>query len=60
MSAMIFVEAAIGAVALLSISQSYASLLRSMSRIRIADWRKGAVPGGVIFPSSIARFKQHG
>jgi hypothetical protein len=60
MSAMIFIEATIGALALLSIGQSYASLLRSMSRIRIADWRKGAVPGGVTFPSSIARFKLRG
>ena len=57
---MIYIETGIGAVALLSIVQSYASLLGSMTRIRIADWRKGAVPGGVTFPRSIARFEQHG
>ena len=57
---MIFIEAVIGAVALFSLTRSYASLLRSMSRIRIADWRRGAVPGGVSFPGSIARFQHHG
>jgi hypothetical protein len=55
---MIIIESIIGAVALYSATRGYASLLRSMSRIRIADWRKGAVPGGVSFPVSMARFKQ--
>lgn len=53
---MIFIEATIGAFALLSVSRGYASLLNSMSRIRIADWRKGAVPGGVTFPRSVEHF----
>jgi hypothetical protein len=50
---MIIVEAVGGALALLAIVNNYASLVRSMNRIHVEDWRKGAGTGGVNVSPSI-------
>lgn len=55
---MIIIEAVGGGLALLAIVNNYASLLNSMNRIHVSDWRKGAGMGGVNVSPSIFHFHE--